>query len=70
MSIRREYVRFQSEILPTLRGLEVDPLDVLNMHCWPPLCHPSYIPLKVCVLVVQISPWHVPWLSPLLQLVS
>lgn len=33
-------------------------------------CHPSYIPLKVYVLVVQIRPWHVLWLSPFLQLVS
>lgn len=32
--------------------------------------HPSNILLKVCVLVVQIRPWHVLWLSPLLQLVS
>lgn len=36
----------------------------------PAASHPSHIPLKVCALVVQIKPWHVLWLSPLLQLVS
>lgn len=49
-----------------------------SKHIWysllgvslPALSHPSYIPLKVCALVVQIRPWHVLWLSPLLQLVS
>lgn len=30
--------------------------------------HPSNILLKVYVLVVQIRPWHVLWLSPLLRL--
>lgn len=50
----------------------MDPLNILNMYCGslPAACHPSYIPLKVYVLVVQIRPWHVLWLSPLLQLVS
>lgn len=36
----------------------------------PDVSHPSYIPPKVCALVVQIRPWHVIWLSSLLQLVS
>lgn len=33
----------------------------------PAVCQPWYISLKVCVLVVQIRPWHVLWLSPLVQ---
>ena len=59
----------------------MDHLNIFNMHVnfirqvalavlSPAVCHLAYIPLKVCVLVVQIRPWHVPWLSPLLQLVS
>lgn len=52
----------------------MDPLNIieyaLSGGSLPAVCHLTYIPLKVCVLVVQNRPWHVPWLSPLLQLVS
>lgn len=55
----------------SIRG---DPLHISPTHHWgaslPAASYPSHIPLKVCALLVQIRPWHVLWLSPLLQLVS
>lgn len=78
MPIRQEYgqlwnryhIFYVSSLWGDFSGILSTYLICIVRWLFAAVCHPTYIPLKVCVLVVQIRPWHVLWLSPLLRLVS